>query len=170
MSTGAGKPISIKEHLLHTLGMFWDKLKTTYVTSTASNAGNNLALAASAGYNLQQQINNRTTDNDISSTFTPVSGVTVLERRIRRIGNQVIFYIEAFKSGAAANQWIHLGNMSNIPLTNMYYPVVVTNGSYQPTGHGIAQVRADTGLIQVIVNDASGGYLFISGTYTTASS
>ena len=57
MSTGAGKPISIKEHLLHTLGMFWDKLKTTYVTSTSSNAGNNLALAASAGYNLQQQIN-----------------------------------------------------------------------------------------------------------------
>ena len=49
--------VTIKSRILSALGMFWDKLKTTYVTSTASNAGNNLALAASAGYNLQQQIN-----------------------------------------------------------------------------------------------------------------
>lgn len=57
MATGSHPVTTFKQKILNALSMFWGKLKTTYVTSTASNAGNNLALAASAGYNLQQQIN-----------------------------------------------------------------------------------------------------------------
>lgn len=44
---------TIKQKIIDALSMFYNNLKTTYVTSTASNSGNNLALAASAGYNLQ---------------------------------------------------------------------------------------------------------------------
>lgn len=161
---------SFKQAILDALGLFLNKLKTTYVTSTASNAGDNLALAASAGYNLQQQINNKTTDNDISATFTALSDITMVEQRVRRIGDQVIFYLEPRKFNASANTWIQIGNMSYKPLTNMYYSVVSTNSSYTPLGYGLAQLRADTGLIQVICNNVSGGYFFISGTYTTASS
>ena len=65
--------ITIKQRILSALSMFWDKLKTTYVTSTASNAGDNLALAASAGYNLQQQINKLTTFSVQKVTVTIAS-------------------------------------------------------------------------------------------------
>ena len=62
--------VTIKQRILSALSMFWNKLKTTYVTSTSSNAGDNLALAASAGYNLQQQINSA---NSWSVSSTTVS-------------------------------------------------------------------------------------------------
>ena len=48
--------MTVKSKILDALGKFWTKLKTTYVTNCASTT-NNLALAASQGQVLQDQIN-----------------------------------------------------------------------------------------------------------------
>ena len=48
--------MTVKSKILDALGKFWTKLKTTYVTNCASTT-NNLALAASQGKVLQDQIN-----------------------------------------------------------------------------------------------------------------
>ena len=47
--------MTIKEYILDAMGKFWTKLKSTYVTNCASTS-NNLALAASQGKVLQDQI------------------------------------------------------------------------------------------------------------------
>ena len=47
--------MTIKQYVLDALGKFWTKLKSTYVTNCASTS-NNLALAASQGKVLQDQI------------------------------------------------------------------------------------------------------------------
>ena len=47
--------MTIKEYILDAMGKFWTKLKSTYVTNCASTS-NNLALAASQGKVLQDQV------------------------------------------------------------------------------------------------------------------
>lgn len=63
--------VTIKQRILDALSMFLHNIQQTYVTSTASNSGNSVALAASAGYNLQQQI------NTLNSKFIYENNLTV---------------------------------------------------------------------------------------------
>ena len=61
--------MTIKQYVLDALGKFWTKLKSTYVTNCASTS-NNLALAASQGKVLQDQI---TALNSSYGTFPSVT-------------------------------------------------------------------------------------------------
>lgn len=68
--------MTIKQYVLDALGKFWTKLKSTYVTNCASTS-NNLALAASQGKVLQDQITalNASLSNVIGAQSGPLSNV-----------------------------------------------------------------------------------------------
>lgn len=67
--------MTIKNFILDALGKFWTKLKATYVTNCASTS-NNLALAASQGKALQDQITtlNSKTTNLVKTTVFAYTG------------------------------------------------------------------------------------------------
>ena len=94
--------VTIKQKIIDALSMFYNNLKQTYVTSTASNSGNNVALAASAGYNLQQQINKLTTFSVQKVTVTIASNANYALINAPTVsGQRFVCWI-----GAATSGWL----------------------------------------------------------------
>ena len=77
--------MTIKEYILDVLGKFWAKLKSTYVTNCASTS-NNLALAASQGKILQDQITTLNANAYLLTGGTQIVASTNLNN-ITTIGN-----------------------------------------------------------------------------------
>lgn len=91
--------MTTKSKILDALGKFWTKLKSTYVTNCASTS-NNLALAASQGKVLQDQI---TTLNSKSYTELSHDGTSGYIRLMRCGNLRILCFIDLVPSGTSIN-------------------------------------------------------------------
>lgn len=108
--------MTIKEYILDAMGKFWTKLKSTYVTNCASTS-NNLALAASQGKVLQDQI---TALN--SSLVFPTAG-------LNNTGKTILEYLDSLQNGCVvhAHAWTRISDMPSTLTTGRMDITFVTD-------------------------------------------